>query len=381
MKKNACYIASVFAVCLLLAACDDELSYYNPNIVSDDSLTEDSLEVNQTDSSQKPFFKDFLQSLPSSAQVSSSSQYSEPYQPEQEPSSSSYFLFDEPAPESSSSSYQFNEPIEVIPSSSSKQMSTECENIRATRDQFHQLTDVVNCVMENEKVAYVIRHAERNKSSTGTEGRLNDNGREQSITLGERLAPLGPIYFMHTKVYRTMETVLKIAEGKGQEFSESSIPFTATSADDHEQRTDLLDSYFIKDESQANACKNQHSWSWSAYSYFAYEEDVSRECQAGFYDVDDRIQEFIKDNFTYSKMHDITIAISHDQFLIPFIISVSERNTIDLRFHKHENEESRYDYWINYLTGVAIIVDENDQAITIPVTAMEDPYLRVFPEK
>lgn len=80
-------------------------------------------------------------------------------------------------------------------------------------------------------------------------------------------------------------------------------------------------------------------------------------------------------------MHDITIAISHDQFLIPFIISVSERNTIDLRFHKHENEESRYDYWINYLTGVAIIVDENDQAITIPVTAMEDPYLRVFPEK
>lgn len=188
------------------------------------------------------------------------------------------------------------------------------------------------------------------------------------------------IYFMHTKVYRTMETVLKITEGKGQSFSETDIPFKQTIAEDHEQSADILDSYFIKDENKFNDCKGQHSWSWSAYSYFAYEEKVSRECLQGFYDVDDRIDELIKNNFSYGKMHDITMAISHDQFLVPFIISVSNRKNIDLRFHNHENEESRYDYWINYLTGVAIIINEKDERVIIPVTAMEDPYLRVFPE-
>lgn len=397
MKKNAYYKASVFAVCLLFAACDSDIpsaSYGENNI-----LSEDSLYIHTKDSSKVQSDKDFFSHSKSSSsrlfrhsssstsfwEVSSSSQ-NEHFS---SAASSSNGFFAPPSSSSHANFYpwgwhssqqQFYSSFQVSSSSANNSLSTECVNIRGTSDKFHQITDVINCVLPNEKVAYVIRHAERNKSSTGTEGRLNSNGRKQSLEFGKKLSQMKDIYFMHTKVYRTMETVLKITEGKGQSFSETDIPFKQTIAEDHEQSADILDSYFIKDENKFNDCKGQHSWSWSAYSYFAYEEKVSRECLQGFYDVDDRIDELIKNNFSYGKMHDITMAISHDQFLVPFIISVSNRKNIDLRFHNHENEESRYDYWINYLTGVAIIINEKDERVIIPVTAMEDPYLRVFPE-
>jgi len=405
MKKNAFFRASVLTVCisfvsLVAVACDDDTTAGNPNAApliffGRDSTSKDTpdqvsvADTVQLSSSSKTEKRSSSSSDNKILSSSSKNQFN-PWKPFAsssseyvQSSSSGHGWYSSSGHEwlSSSESMQLSSSQSEESSSSANQWeSVECANIRSTPTEFHKMTDVIKCISPEEKVAYVIRHAERNKSSTGTEGRLNDNGRKQSMDLGKTLSNLGEIFFMHTKVYRTMETVQKIAEGKGQDFSEDKIPFSSTTASDHVQSQDLLDSYFIKEESQASACKGQHSWTWSAYSYFAYEENVSRECQNAFYDADERIKEFIQTYFTYKEMHDITIAISHDQFLIPFIIAVSERTNIDLRFHKHENEESRYDYWINYLTGVAIIVDADDHVITIPVTAMEDPYLRVFPE-
>lgn len=270
----------------------------------------------------------------------------------------------------------------IVQSSSSgafTQTHTNCKELRSTTNKFHNVMDVFKCVNKNEKVAFILRHAARNKNDTGDQGKLNDEGRAQSIAFGKKLKDVGDIYFMNTKVYRTMETVLKIVEGSGQKFSESKIPFSAKTGVDHEQSADLEDSYLIKDQSKYQSCRDKFSWGWSPYSYFAFEENVSRECQETFYDIDDRLAEFVQAHFTYDRMHNVTLAISHDKLLMPMVIAVSKRQ-IDLRFHAHENTEKQFDYWINYLTGIVVIVDENNNTTLLPVTALDDPLLRTFPD-
>jgi hypothetical protein len=73
----------------------------------------------------------------------------------------------------------------------------------------------------------------------------------------------------------------------------------------------------------------------------------------------------------------VTLAISHDQFLVPFVISISKRQIHgadgrDLRYHKNSNDQ----HWINYLTGVAIITDMADNIRIIPVTAFDRGFLQ-----
>lgn len=257
---------------------------------------------------------------------------------------------------------------------------TSCQVIRSTTNKFSKLQDILPCVKANEKVAFVIRHAARNKSASGDQAGLNDEGRKQAKAFGEELKDIGDVFFMHTKVYRSMETVLKIVEGKGQKFSENKVPFAYKNGLDHEESSDLEESYVIKNQSAFdNNCRNQFDWGWSPYTYYAFEENVSQGCKNAFYDADDRLAELVQSHFTYDKMHDITIAISHDKLLIPFVIAASKRQ-IDLRFHKHENQDKQFNYWINYLTGLAVIVGPTESPLILPTTALDDPILRVFPD-
>lgn len=259
---------------------------------------------------------------------------------------------------------------------------SDCQVIRSTTDKFSRLQDILPCVKTDEKVAFIIRHAARNKSASGDHAGLNDEGRKQSKALGEELKSFGGIYFMNTKVYRTMETVLKIVEGKEQIFSESKVPFQNKEADDHLETSDLEDTYLVTDERKLQNCRNtlqskyNWSWGWSPYSYIAYEEKPVPECKEAFYDIDKRLDELLETHFTYEKMHQITMAISHDKLLVPLVIAASKRQ-INLKFHQNENN---FNYWINYLTGIAIIVGPTGSPLILPTTALDDPILRVFPD-
>jgi broad specificity phosphatase PhoE len=255
-----------------------------------------------------------------------------------------------------------------------EELSEQCLAIRATKNDFIPLTDIFPCVRSNEKLAFIIRHAARDRDASGNLAPLNSEGRVQAVDLGERLSATGDFFYMHTHYYRNMETVMLMAQGKGQTIPDSASLYSVIEDEYHLQTQDLLESWFVKDETKVDACKSPQSWGWSAYSKFAYEEENLTACQAAFYDVDDRVQDFIAKYFTYEQMHDMTMAISHDQFVVPFLVSISDRQ-LDLRFHNHEND---FNYWINYLTGVAIIVDPDNQVTIIPVKSLDDAYLRVF---
>ena len=274
-------------------------------------------------------------------------------------------------------------PVEIL--------SNACNVLRTTTDMFSSMYDVFYCLRPNEKVAFILRHAARDRNNTGTNGSLNQTGIDQSTQVGQKLKKLNidDFFYMHTNVYRTQQTARIISENKGQTTGNEDEWKNTTSNEYHAQNMDLLESWYIRNDNRKKDCQGQNSWGWSIYSKVAYEEydkknnsdsENKAACEDALYNIEERTQEFISTYFTYDNMHKMTLAISHDQFLVPFVIAISYKKIHDdsnytLQFHKHENN---FNYWINYLTGVAIIVDPDNNTTVIPVTALDDGFLRSY---
>ena len=274
-------------------------------------------------------------------------------------------------------------PVEIL--------SNACNVLRTTTDMFSSMYNVFYCLRPNEKVAFILRHAARDRNNTGTNGSLNQTGIDQSTQVGQKLKKLNidDFFYMHTNVYRTQQTARIISENKGQTTGSEDEWKNTTSNEYHAQNMDLLESWYIRNDNRKKDCQGQNSWGWSIYSKVAYEEydkknnsdsENKAACEDALYNIEERTQEFISTYFTYDNMHKMTLAISHDQFLVPFVIAISHKKIHDdsnytLQFHKHENN---FNYWINYLTGVAIIVDPDNNTTVIPVTALDDGFLRSY---
>ena len=333
--------------------------------------------------------------LPSSSSEAQSSSSSEVSSSSSEvPSSSSI--------EVSSSS------IEV--SSSSEELSQECQALRATTDIFVSLYDVLGCTRSNEKVGIILRHAARNRNEYGQSNGLNGTGKEQAKQVGEKLKALNleDFYYMHTNVKRTAETAMIISNNKGEPYSNNIYDwYQITSNNYQNQNNDLLESWYVRPYKSVTGCQQGNNWGWSVYSKFAYEDyngntTLQQACEDALYNAKTRTQEFVNKYFAYEQAHKYTLAISHDQFVVPFVIAISDKKIhdtrknskgeyYDLRFHAHEKEgePAMFDYWINYLTGVVIITDGTtiydettkthvEQFTIIPVKALDDAFLHTY---
>ena len=283
------------------------------------------------------------------------------------------------------------EPVKVTNGKSvtPEKLSAKCTALRSSTDKFNSMYDVFGCLRSYEKVAFILRHAARDKNKTGSTDGLNSNGEAQSKLVGTTLKELdiGDFFYMHTNVYRTQQTAFIISNNKGQTTADEQTWTSSMFNGFHAENLDLLDSWYIQKNATKEAkesCRKPNSWGWSMYSKVAYEEydnsTIENACKSVFYDIKSRTQEFIDTYFTYDNMHKMTLAISHDQFLVPFVVAISNKQihddkNSDLRFHKHENN---FNYWINYLTGVAIIVGPDGTTTTIPVTALNDGFLREY---
>ena len=56
----------------------------------------------------------------------------------------------------------------------------------------------------------------------------------------------------------------------------------------------------------------------------------------------------------------MSVLVSHDMLVAPLIILVSKR-TVDLRIYEETN------HWVNYISGIAVIVDEAGAVMALPV--------------
>ena len=120
-----------------------------------------------------------------------------------------------------SSSSEISSSSETPSSSSVEQLSEKCKTLRATTDVFNSLYDVLGCTRSDEKVAIILRHAQRDIHKYGDDDGLIEVGRQQAKQVGEKLKELNldDFYYMYTNVKRTAETAQIIAINKGENVS------------------------------------------------------------------------------------------------------------------------------------------------------------------
>lgn len=220
----------------------------------------------------------------------------------------------------------------------------------ATSDDIQEFVDikeVYSGLASDEKVIFILRHAERG-DDTSKKGHLTTNGKTQSQSVGAKFK--GETFALKNSTYtRSYETCENIAIGAG---------LTGAKQD----TMPVLDGeWYVKDETKFENYKNTDGGGWVVASAYAYKGMYSD----AFYDLDDRSEEFISDVVKpeFAKAGRVSIWVSHDMFVAPFTTYCTNHKA-NLRYFDTKQ-------WINYLAGVAIIMDGKGNLRYVPVKGIE----------
>ena len=210
--------------------------------------------------------------------------------------------------------------------------------------------DVWKNVKCDEKVVFVIRHAER-ESGVGKESSLTPNGEIQAMNVGLKLLGSAKFAYAHTDYVRTEQTCNFIALGRGED--------TLTLA--HDTIPELTSSWYIKDTLIRETYISKDTNSNSVVSFWAYDSLFAD----AFYDFATRNQEVIDSFFVkdYAVMDKAKMIISHDEFIVPLVVYATDKQ---VNYRKRKGA-----WWIDYLSGLAIIVNSQNQVRYIGVRGIE----------
>ena len=213
---------------------------------------------------------------------------------------------------------------------------------------FIHLEKVYASLKPGDKIAIVLRHAART-SSTDQGGILTGLGELQAISLGEKLSSEIEPYYYHSEILRTEQTCHKIAQGRSQtEIKHATLP-------------ELNGGYFVKDKEAYATLEEEAITVYDLIADYAYNGKYLE----AHYELAPRAQELI-DNVIIGKMiasHPISIAISHDQLVVPLLVHATKAQ-IDLRYFENQN-------WLNFLAGLAVIVSEDGSIKYVPVKGLD----------
>ena len=231
------------------------------------------------------------------------------------------------------------------------------------KDGFATVADVYKSLAPDEKAVFIIRHSER-EDDVALETELTANGIQMAQDLGATLKSEEEFSYVTSGFVRTNETANQISKGRG----EASLPKLITNYD-------ITGNWFLKISAdslakQATALGLKGS-SIELMARWAYEGGYPET----FYEMEPRAQEFMQAVIlkNLSKWKRITIMVSHDIFVMPLAVFGSQKN-VALKYYE--------DYhWINYIAGLAIIVDAQNNLRYIPVKGAESgviDYLAIY---
>lgn len=227
---------------------------------------------------------------------------------------------------------------------------------------FATVADVYKSLAPSEKAVFVIRHSERENSVT-IETELTANGIKMAEDLGATLKSDEDFSYITSGFVRTNETANHIAIGRG-----TPSPKLITNYD-------ITGNWFLKisaDElaTYADALGMKGS-SIEFMSRWAYGEDYPD----ALYDLEPRAKEFMETVILKNlpKWNRVSIMVSHDIFVMPLTVYGSQKQ-VALKYYE--------DYhWINYIAGLAIIVNENSELRFVPVKGADSgviDYLAIY---
>ncbi|MCF0223450.1 MAG: histidine phosphatase family protein [Fibrobacter sp.] len=226
-------------------------------------------------------------------------------------------------------------------------------------DGFYDVGDIYKALPATYKLVFVLRHAEREKSED-QESQLTAVGVQQALDVGKRLAGGDAnFYYASTDFIRTRETCNNIAKGRGEVGNET---VTWSGIDG---------GYFLKTSSdEFDDLVGRRGGSWKNMSQWAYGDKITNNYVAPrindyLYDLFDRGAQFINEVILENlpKWKRVNVLVSHDILLEPLIVYVSNR-TVDLNFAKSGR-------WVNYLSGIAVVVNEEGAVGLYPVRGNE----------
>ncbi len=219
-------------------------------------------------------------------------------------------------------------------------------NIPLDSSGFADIQAVYQSIQPNEKAVFILRHGER-ESSTSKETPLTEEGVNQSISVGQKLASNEDFNYLSTDYVRTQETCHNIAIGRGQESFPYDTNNTFTSGAFIKDK-DTFDSYITG--GKVNSRLIVGTWAFTG------------EYADAFNDLKETCESIITNTFNAVQSR-VTVICSHDEFLVPMIAYLTEKKA-DVKIHETSN-------WLNYLAGVAIIIDEKGNRRSYAIKGLE----------
>jgi len=194
---------------------------------------------------------------------------------------------------------------------------------------FNDIATVFADVKDNETVVFLLRHGERGRDYSKA-GLLTENGKAQARMVGEKIKNGEAAFYAHSDYDRTKQTCENIAIGRGDEFV-------------HEEWGILNGDWYRKDI----PVLKQKGWdNWESLSQWAYEGGR----EEGFYNLEERSKEWLDSLKSHLPgIKRINVLVSHDYMVTPMAIYTSDKQ-VDLHYWVNRK-------WINYLAGIAIIID------------------------
>ena len=225
-------------------------------------------------------------------------------------------------------------------------------------DTFTDIKDVYEGIKPNERVIFVLRHAERG-DDTSKSGSLTDNGKSQSKDVGEKLTKFSVDFLLGGSEFkRAHQTVEYIAKGRGQQ------------SDVRDTFPELNDDWYTFDKEANDKAKDECGGGWESTSKYAYTGAYTTGDKPAFYKLDERSVELIVD-VLLAKYNDPTqrfvVLSSHDKVMVPLVVYCTNAK---VNLKKYDGGK-----WLNYLAGVAIIIDELGNRRYVPVKGLDSAYM------
>lgn len=231
------------------------------------------------------------------------------------------------------------------------------------KDGFATVADVYKSLAPEEKAVFIIRHSEREDAVT-IETELTANGVKMAQDLGKTLKSDEEFSYITSGFVRTNETANNISKGRG----EANLPKLITNYD-------ITGNWFLKISADSLALYGSSlgmkGGSVELMSHWAYGEPYPN----ALYELEPRAQEFMQNVILKNlpKWKRVSIMVSHDIFVMPLAVFGSEKK-VALKYYE--------DYhWINYIAGLAIIVDTQNNLRYVPVKGAESgviDYLAIY---
>ena len=251
-------------------------------------------------------------------------------------------------------------------SAQAPQPQSSATSITLDADGFATVADVYHSLRENEKAVFIIRHSER-EDNVAIETELTAKGVKMAQDLGATLKNDEEFSYITSGFVRTNETANNISKGRG----EAKLPKLITNYD-------ITGNWFLKISAdslaQYGTSLGMKGGSVELMAHWAYDGGYSN----ALYELSPRAEEFMQKVILKNlpKWKRVSIMVSHDILVMPLTVFGS-KGKVALKYHE--------DYhWINYIAGLTIIIDEQNNLRYIPVKGAESgviDYLAIYREE